>query len=88
MTRLRFVSVLVVGVVGACSLNPQPLPPDNPDGATGADIDATSDAMPQSGDAGFGVDADASDSGARPRPRLRSPHAPGSGADLPAQRRL
>lgn len=54
---------LVVGVAGACSLNPQPLPPDNPDGSLEAGNvpnDATTtfgDSSTPGSDSGAGEDA-------------------------------
>ncbi len=54
--------VLALGLLGACSLNPQPLPPEGPDGSLEAgnvlDDAGTKDASaPPSGDATTGIDA-------------------------------
>jgi len=75
MTRARHLAAfaIVVACLGAplaCSLNPQPLPPDNPDGSmnakdgAGGGIDATfgdagqpSDGAPTAADAEADVDA-------------------------------
>ena len=77
--RLRivslFVSCVALGAVWACSLNPQPLPPDgydaaadaaltsSPDGAGGVDGNADDGAVPSGDDASIDSSTDASDAG-------------------------
>jgi hypothetical protein len=64
--RLRFAVLFVLFVatafVWACSLNPQPLPPDTVDGAAmgSADAKSASDAATLSPDGGFDWDAEPS----------------------------
>ncbi len=62
--RSRIVIVVVVGLsaVIACSLNPQPLPPDNPDGSTTTDAAMTNFGSDSGADGG-GADDGASETG-------------------------